>query len=352
MTIKALTAMGAASLLVATGCAPSQEEAAASAWSLTPQESGVSTSLRGLSVESDDVVWIGAPDGQVLRTLDGGETWQVTTANLADGADLRSAHGFDANTAVFITAGQPARILRTGDGGASFQLIWEDQTGAAFFDSLAFWDAQRGLAFSDPVDGAFLVLRTLDGGASWTALDTLPDPLAGEAGFAASNSSIALSPVGCAYIGTGGGAVARVLRSCDFGDNWTALDTPVAAGSGGAGIFAVTISADGVLAVSGGDYQQPEAMAGNFALSRDAGESWMTVGSPPGGYRSDLVEQSGRWLSVGTNGVDTGGWQDDQIVWQPTAWPIEAPNAVAFAPSGEVGWIIGANGGIWRVSPQ
>jgi len=352
MTIKALTAMGAASLLVATGCAPSQEEAAASAWSLTPQESGVSTSLRGLSVVSDDVVWIGAPDGQVLRTLDGGETWQVTTANLADGADLRSAHGFDATRALFITAGQPARILRTEDGGATFRLIWEDESGAAFFDSLAFWDDQRGLAFSDPVDGAFLVLRTLDGGASWTALDTLPDPLDGEAGFAASNSSIALGPEGCAYIGTGGGVVARVLRSCDFGDSWTALDTPMAAGSGGAGIFAVTISADGVLAVSGGDYQQPEARAGNFALSRDAGESWMTVASPPGGYRSDLVEQSGRWLSVGTNGLDTGEWQDDQIVWQPTVWPIEAPNAVAFAPSGEVGWIIGANGGIWRVSPQ
>ncbi len=345
-------AVATASLLALAACSGPRNEPASAAWHLTPQASGVATSLRGLSVVSDTIVWIGAPDGQVLRTEDGGDTWQVTTADQADGADLRSAHGFDADTALFITAGQPARILRTEDGGATFQVIWEDQSGAAFFDSLAFWDDRRGLAFSDPVDGAFLVLRTLDGGASWTALDTLPAPLEGEAGFAASNSSIALGPGGCAYIGTGGGAVARILRSCDFGDSWIALDTPIAAASEGAGIFAVTLSANGALAVSGGDYQHPDTVTGNFALSRDAGESWITAGSPPGGYRSDLAERSGHWLTVGTNGIDTGRLQGGEFNWQPTDWPIEAPNAVAFAPSGDVGWIIGGNGGIWRVAPQ
>ena len=39
---------------------------------LEEQASGVTSSLRGLAVVSDDVVWIGAPGGQVLRTVDGG----------------------------------------------------------------------------------------------------------------------------------------------------------------------------------------------------------------------------------------------------------------------------------------
>ncbi|WP_421923911.1 oxidoreductase [Maricaulis maris] len=352
MTDTARIAGGAGSFLVLAACTAPEGTPAPASWSLTLQESGVSTSLRGLSVVSDDVVWIGAPDGQILRTVDGGAHWQVLTTDFAEGADLRSAHGFDAETALFVTAGQPGRILRTADGGASFQLIWEDETGSAFFDSLAFWDDQRGLAFSDPVDGAFLVLRTLDGGMSWAALPAMPTPLEGEAGFAASNSSIALSADGCAYIGTGGGAVARILRSCDFGDSWTALETPMAAGSGGAGIFGVAISEDGLLAISGGDYQQPDATIGNFALSHDQGDSWAPALAAPGGYRSDVVASAGRWLTVGTNGIDTGVLQDDQIRWQASAWPVEAPNAIAFSPSGESAWIIGANGGIWRARPQ
>lgn len=327
-------------------------QAPQSDWIVTPQHSGTSTSLRGLSVVDDQVVWIGAPDGQVLRTRDGGATWQVMTVALAQGADLRSAHGFDDQRALFVTAGQPARIIETRDGGASFALVWEDQSGAAFFDSLAFWDAERGLAYSDPVDGEFLILRTLDGGLSWNSVEVDPVPLDGEAGFAASNSSIGLTPDGCAYIGTGGGAVARILRTCDFGDTWEARDTPMAAGSAGAGIFAVLAGPDDRLAVSGGDYQAPESRAGNFAYSEDRGETWQTVEAPPLGYRSDLVVLGSTWIAVGTTGVDLGVRSGTGVRWQASDWDLPAPNAIAASPSGETAWIIGANGGIWRVEPK
>jgi len=316
------------------------------------QESGTTGSLRGLSVVSDDVVWIGAQDGEVLRTHDGGETWQVSVASLADGADLRSAHGFSTDHALFITAGQPARILETRDRGNTFSLVWEDQTGAAFFDSLAFWDAERGIAFSDPVDGAFLVLRTLDGGASWHALDELPEPLPSEAGFAASNSSIALTASGCAFIGTGGGDRARVLRSCNYGDSWSAVDTPMATGSPGAGVFAVTSTPDGYLAVSGGDYQAPDESAGTFAISPDQGETWLATADQPLGYRSDIERLGSVWVAVGTNGIDLGEASDGSVRWSASGWGIVAPNAIAKSPSGRTAWIVGANGGIWRVTRE
>ena len=329
-------------------CTPAPQ----SDWSLTRQESGVTTSLRGLSVVDDDIVWIGAPDGQVLRTRDGGAHWQVGTVALAQGADLRSAHGFDDQHALFVTAGQPARIIETRDGGASFRLVWEDGTGAAFFDSLAFWDAERGLAFSDPVDGAFLVLRTLDGGLTWQSLEIGPVPLESEAGFAASNSSIGLTPDGCAFIGTGGAAVARILRTCDFGDTWDAHETPMAAGSAGAGIFAVSIGPDDWLALGGGDYQAAEEPAGNFTYSRDRGETWQTSEAPPRGYRSDLAALGDSWVAVGTTGVDIGVRTGTGFRWQASGWDIPAPNAIAVSPSGETAWIIGASGGIWRVEPK
>lgn len=324
----------------------------AQTWTVTPQSSGVASSLRGLSVVDDDTVWIGAPDGQVLQTRDGGASWQAWVAPLAGGADLRSAHGFDGEHALFATAGQPARILETRDGGETFATVWDDTSGSAFIDSLAFWDDSRGLAFSDPVAGEFLILRTLDGGSSWDQLDGLPEPLEGEAGFAASNSSIALTEDGCAFIGTGGGAVARILRSCDFGESWIAIDTPLAAGSGGAGIFAVAAGSSGEVVISGGDYLLPAARDGNFAISTDRGETWQLADAPPFGYRSDVAGVGAQWISVGTNGVDTGSSIAGQIEWRESGWNIPAPNAIAFSDSGRVGWIIGADGGIWKLTPQ
>ncbi|WP_417479382.1 WD40/YVTN/BNR-like repeat-containing protein [Maricaulis maris] len=335
----------AASAAVLAGCS-------GEAWTVTEQSSGVTSSLRGLSVVDDDTVWIGAPEGQVLRTVDGGASWQVSTAMSAEGADLRSAKGFDDQHALFATAGQPARILMTRDGGASFTTVWNDTSGSAFIDSLAFWDHSRGLAFSDPVDGSFLILRTVNGGESWQRLENLPAPLEGEAGFAASNSSIALTEDGCAFIGTGGGPVARILRSCDHGEHWDAVDTPLAAGSAGAGIFAVSTDRSGVLVASGGDYLSPAARAGNFAASTDRGESWKQADSPPFGYRSGIAGVGDQWISVGTSGVDVGSYAEGRFEWRESGWDIVAPNAIAFSPSGRVGWIIGADGGIWKLTPQ
>ena len=316
---------------------------------LETQSSGVSSSLRGLSVVSDSVVWIGAPDGQVLRTVDGGENWQVFTLPEAEGADLRSAHGFSADRALFFTAGQPSRLFLTEDGGQSFRTVWEDPTGAAFFDALAFWNGEIGLAFSDPIPGGFLVLTTDDGGNSWTRVPGLPEPLEGEAGFAASNSSIAMAPNGCAWIGTGGGATARVLRTCEFGAEWDAVDTPLAAGSAGAGIFALTHSGDKLIAV-GGDYQLPDSTTGNLAWSDDGGTSWERPVAPPGGYRSDVANfplTEPALIATGPNGTDIS--RNGGEIWTP--WPdLPGHHAIAFSPSGRTGWAVGSDGRITRIN--
>ena len=48
----------------------------------------------------------------------------------------------------------------------SIQFVSTDQR--AFFDCIAFWDARRGIAISDAVEKAFILLRTEDGGATET----------------------------------------------------------------------------------------------------------------------------------------------------------------------------------------
>ena len=60
--------------------------------------------------------------------------------------------------------------------------------------------------------------------------DGSPPVLPGEAAFAASGTCLVLQGASNAWIGTGGGARARVFRSIDRGRSWQVADTPLHAG--------------------------------------------------------------------------------------------------------------------------
>lgn len=338
-------ALGAA-LTTLAACQPSPQQA----WSIdfVTQDSGVSSSLRGLAAVTSEIAWIGGPDGIVLRTVDGGANWTRSRIEAAAGLDLRSAHGFDADHALFFTAGSPARLFETRDGGASFTLVYEDASDEAFFDGLAFWDAMQGIAFSDPVAGAFHILLTDDGGQSWTEGTGLPEPLDGEAGFAASDSSLALGENGRVWIGTGGGAQARVLASEDFGASWTVVNTPLASGRSGAGIFSIAVSGN-TLVATGGDYTRETGRDGVAAYSLDGGRVWFEPNIAPTGYRSGVAAVpglDGHFLAVGPNGADIS--RDGGRVWEAVA--LTGYNAISFAPGSSSGWAVGAEGQILRLS--
>lgn len=344
MSVRLALLVGATAALAA--CAPQGERSPS--FTATQQHSGVGDSLRGLSVVDAQTVWIGAPDGQVLRTVDGGNTWQISHIPGAEGLDLRSAHGFDADRALFFTAGQPARLYLTEDGGETFSTVWEDETGAAFFDALTFWNPLEGLAFSDPVDGGFLVLLTFDGGRSWRRAEGLPEPLEGEAGFAASDTSIAVSNDGCAYIGTGGAQTARILRGCGYGAAWDAVETPLAAGAAGAGVFSLTWTGDRLVA-AGGNYEAPDQAEGVLAWSRNHGESWAEPLEPPRGYRSAvavLPRHPDVLVATGPTGTDIS--RNGGEIWTPLE-ALDGHHAIAFAPDGSVGWAVGSDGRITRI---
>lgn len=276
-------------------------------------DTGSGASLRGISALDADTAWVTGSGGAVLRTLDGGETWQRLPVEGAEELDFRDVEAFDADTAVLMTAGQPARLYHTADGGRTFTLAHESPHPEAFFDGVAFWDRDRGLAFSDPVDGQFLIVRTEDGGRSWQPVPTdgFPVPLAGEAGFAASGSSLQLADGGRAWIGLGG-AAARVLRSADYGQTWEVSNSPIYQGQPSAGIFSLAVQ-DDLLVAAGGDYQQPERSEETLARSEDGGVTWALAATPPpSGHRAAVVfvepgppTQPGMTvLSVGRSGCD------------------------------------------------
>lgn len=337
--------------LLAISCLPPQEGAespALPAWETFV--TGSRASLRGLSAADGSTAWASGTGGTVLATADGGATWTPLEVPGAGSLDFRDVELLTPGVALLMTAGQPARIYRTEDGGDSFDLVHESPYPQAFFDSMAFWDGDRGLAFSDPVDGRFLVLKTADGGGSWQEVDpaALPSPRDGEAGFAASGSNLAVAASGHAWIGTGG-SVARVLYSRDFGETWAVAEPPMRSGSSSQGIFSIAFRDPLRGLAAGGDYQAPQETAGNLARTTDGGRTWTPPATPPpSGHRAAVAFLPGRpeptWLAVGRGGCDLSF--DDGSTWQTFSEPGFYTLAVA---ADGTAWAAGSDGRVARL---
>lgn len=310
-----------------------------------PLDTPTRASLRGVSVVSRDVVWVSGSDGTCLRSLDAGRSWLPCRVPAAPDRDFRDVHAFDANTAVLMAVGSPALIFRTDDGGATWQRTFEDTRPAAFLDGLAFADDHTGWAFGDPVDGAFALLATNDGGRTWRPTKA-PPPLPGEAAFAASGTSLVALPHGGLLIGTGGGAVARVLRKPNADAGFTFATTPINSAAPSRGIFSLAVRGADAIAV-GGDYRAPASPHAAAALSGDAGRTWRSPRHQgPRGYRSAVAFVPGTplALAVGETGADLT--RDAGDTWEAAG--DTGYHAVAFAQGG-TGYAVGSQGRIARI---
>ncbi len=93
---------------------------------LTDQTSGTDASLRGLDVVDDQIAWASGAEGTVLRTIDGGNTWENVSIATADTIDFRDIEAFSADEAVVLSAGYPGVVLKTTDGGQTLEPLRQD----------------------------------------------------------------------------------------------------------------------------------------------------------------------------------------------------------------------------------
>ena len=274
-------------------------------WQLTP--TGSTARLRGLSVVSSSVVWASGSGGTVLRTVNGGATWQNVGPPGTETLQFRDIEAFDASNAVILSIGpgEESRVYVTSNGGQSWTLAFVNEDLNAFYDCMAFFDRHRGLALSDPVQGRFRILATSNGGQSWRVLDTeMPPALPGEFAFAASGQCITTAGGRDAFFGTGGDVVARVFHSGDRGQTWQVSSTPIRSGPS-AGIFALAFRDPQHGLAAGGDFLLPAASPDAVALTADGGSTWNLVADAPDEYRSGAHWVNGRVaIIVGPSGSD------------------------------------------------
>ncbi len=311
-------------------------------------------SLRGLSVVSEKIVWASGTGGTVLRTVDGGVNWSVIKVSNAEALDFRDVEAFDANTAYILSIGdgENSRIYKTADGGKTWKLQFQNKNPKAFFDALAFWDAAHGIAMSDPVDGKFVLIESVDG-ETWKPIENLQMPkiIAGEAAFAASGTCLITQGKNNAFLVSGGNA-ARVFKSENRGKSWKVFDTPIVKGTAGSGIFSMVTFDKKRGVIVGGNYEKPDetnvdaaSTNANLAFTNDGGKTW-TAGKGLYGYRSsaNFVDRK-TLIAVGSSGSDLSN--DGGRTWKNL--DQENYNAVQSKGANAI-WAVGANGLVARFS--
>ena len=175
--------------------------------------------------------------------------------------------------------------------GATWEEKYSNQSEGIFFDAMAFWNKDRGIAVSDPIDGRFFLIRTLDAGENWEEIpmENCPIALRNEAGFAASGTCLTVQRDGHVWFGTGG-SVARIHHSSDWGKTWNVSETPLLSGLPSQGIFSIGFKDTTNGIIVGGDYQDPENSSLCTAITRDGGLTWTAIAeNSVRGYRSCVV---------------------------------------------------------------
>jgi photosystem II stability/assembly factor-like uncharacterized protein len=316
-------------------------------WTL--QSSGVTTRLRGVSAATERVAWASGAGSTVLRTTNGGENWNQLTVT-SDPLDFRDIDAIDALTAYVLSIGNgPAsRIYKTTDGGVTWKLQFKSDDAKAFFDAMSFWDADHGIVIGDSIDGAFCILTTDNGGLQWQRVpaSVLPPALENEGAFAASGTNIAVVGKTHAWIGTGAGGRARILRTRDRGRTWTIADTPLIAGPS-AGIFSVAFRDEKHGVIVGGDYTKEKEAVNNLAITSDGGATWkLTKGLS--GYRSVVAYVAGSQtlIAAGPSGADQS--DDDGKTWIPFDGP--GFDTLSLVRGKAMGWGAGAAGKIGKLT--
>jgi len=319
----------------------------------TPQHSATSARFRGVSAVSRTVAWASGSGGTYARTTDGGTTWQSAVVPEASQLDFRDVEAVDANTAYLLSIGpgEQSTIRKTTDGGRHWSLQFTNHNPKAFFDAFAFWDPSTGIAISDPVDGRFVIVKTTNGGSTWRELrrESFPPVIEGEAAFAASGTCIAVQGKKNVWLGTGGGATARVFRSSDGGNSWKLAQTPIAAGNASSGIFSIAFRDANNGVIVGGDYKKEGEASNNVATTTDGGASWTLAKGPrPSGFRSAVAYipggRAGMLVAVGPSGSDYS--TDGGASW--TSIDSSGYHALSFARASAAGWAVGERGRIAR----
>ena len=327
------------------------QRAAGQGPTVTIQTSGTGNRLISVSPVDERVVWASGAGGTYVVTTDGGQSWRAGVVPGADSLEFRDVEGVSDQVAYLLSIGpgESSRIYHTPDGGRTWSLQFQNHDPKAFYDCFDFWTPDRGITFSDASAGRFPAIRMTDG-KSWQAIGRrLPAAQAGEGAFASSGTCVATQGQGNAWVGTGAAGKARVLRTTDGGDSWTSHGVPIRQGTPTSGVASVAFrdAVHGML--GGGDVADNLTHQKNAARSSDGGRSWsLTTPAPFTGAVFAVSYVPGRQLTVVATGPGGSAWSADEGKSWSLLPGLSGFWGAAFAGP-RAGWLVGDGGRIVKV---
>jgi photosystem II stability/assembly factor-like uncharacterized protein len=292
-----------------------------------------------------DIAWAGprvvavGERGHILHSADAGRTW--TQSPVPASANLTAVYFADAKHGWAV--GHVETILRTQDGGDSWELVHFEPANPQPLLDVAFADATRGVAV-----GAYGVIYvTTDGGRVWSQVPFEPAPLPGAAtveesaadmeadvdlGFEFHLNAITRGPPGRMYIGAEAG---RLFRSDNDGASWRELPSPYDG------------SFHGVLALDG-DVVLAFGLRGNLFRSEDGGTNWSAIPTGTTALLAAGARIDGDTVVVaGTAGVilvSRDGGRSFELSQQD-----DRKSIASVVPSGDGALVVAGEGGVRRL---
>ena len=204
------------------------------------QDSGTRVRLDGVHFHDAQTGWVVGEGGAILKTTDAGDTWTSKpsgTTNL-----LEAVYFVDADTGW--VSGSNGTIRKTTDGGETWDYQWAGGTTQGL-SGLHFADEDNGWA----VAWAGTIIRTTDGGDTW---------ITAESGTTRNLLSVHFADKDTGWVT---GSAGTILKSTDGGVSWEEQESHTSVG-----LWAVHSADEDTVWVSGNE--------GTVLKTTDGGATW------------------------------------------------------------------------------
>ena len=310
---------------------------------------GKKISLRGLSVVSNQIVWVSGSGGTVGKSMDGGKTFNWIVVPGFEKRDFRDIEAYDDQKAIIMAVAEPAVILKTVNGGKDWYKVFEDSTKGMFLDAMHAV-GKNIQVIGDPINGKAFFAMSTNEGETWKT-----NPIdgivlnEGEAFFASSGTNLQISESKTIFKGgtlmLTGGKVSRLLHARDQRDQYP---LPLLQGKESTGANSIAISPSGKNAfIVGGDFAKDTLRSGNaIAVQLEPSVQFNQPQTPPFGYRSCVIYLTNKTLlACGTSGVDIS--KDGGINWENIS--KKSFHVVQKAKKGNAIYLAGGGGRIAKL---
>jgi photosystem II stability/assembly factor-like uncharacterized protein len=301
-----------------------QAISATSAW--TPVFVGASgITMKYIDYRPSGVIWALGYDASsdiALYSGDDGASWSRVTLPVTTNGGY--ANVASASDSVAVVADYDGNILRSADRGKTWKKVYTyANTDTAYFDAVRFINPLTAIAVGDADWLGLHVTKSVDGGATWTRVTTIPDSAKGvQRYFASSTYGQCMQTVGnnvwIAYYSGGSPRrmVAPVIKSTDGGATWTFQEFAGLRGGVNNYYFRSMAFVDANTGFAVGRQINASAPTLTYPLVKttDGGLTWSDTLSITGGLANNRVyvpyaiPGSQNVFFVGQTGANLGSW--------------------------------------------